>query len=156
MTTLSIGLMLSMLAIAGLFAGGITMTPAVYADDDEESTEIDSEIENEAKADADARNEDNDVVVQSNDADVAQIADNDCEAAAAVSDDDVVGVTGANVAVAANDCDNTTNQESNIGQANVNDDRDVQTAVADAEAEACQQLAFLGLQLCGNEVEEED
>ena len=151
MTTLSIGLMLSMLAIAGLFAGGITMTPAVYADDDEESTEIDSEIENEAKADAE--NEDNDVVVQSNDADVAQIADNDCEAAAAVSDDDVVGVTGANVAVAANDCDNRSTQESNIGQANVNDDRDIQ--VADAEAEACQQLAFLGLQLCGNEVEED-
>jgi hypothetical protein len=156
MTTLSIGLMLSMLAIAGLFAGGfLTMAPiAVNAEEDEGSTEVDTDIENEAKANAE--NEDNDVVVQSNDADVAQIADNDCEAGAAVSDDDVVGVTGANVAVAANDCDSTTTQESNIGQANVNDDRDVQVADADARAEACQQLAFLGLQLCGNEVEEED
>jgi hypothetical protein len=162
MTTLSIGLMLSMLAIAGLFAGGISsMVPiaAVYADD-EESTEVDTEIENEAQAKADAENEDNDVVVQSNDADVAQIADNRCDAGAAVSDDDVVGVTGANVAVAANDCENTSTQTSNIGQANVNDDRDVQLAIADAEAEAdqtiCGQLAFLGLQLCDNEVEEED
>jgi hypothetical protein len=161
MTTLSIGLMFSMLAIAGLFAGGfLTMAPiAVYADD-EESTEVDTEIENEAQAKADAENEDNDVVVQSNDADVAQIADNRCDAGAAVSDDDVVGVTGANVAVAANDCENTSTQTSNIGQANVNDDRDVQLAIADAEAEAdqtiCGQLAFLGLQLCDNEVEEED
>ena len=88
------------------FATEITMMPAVYADDDEESTEIDS-VRTEAKADADAENDD--VVVQSNDADVAQITDNDCEAAAAVSDDDVVGVTGANVAVAANDCDNRFN-----------------------------------------------
>jgi hypothetical protein len=161
MTTLSIGLMFSMLAIAGLFAGGfLTMAPiAVYADD-EESTEVDTEIENEAQAKADAENEDNDVVVQSNDADVAQIADNRCDAGAAVSDDDVVGVTGANVAVAANDCENTSTQTSNIGQANVNDDRDVQLAIADAEAEAdqtiCGQLALLGLQLCDNEVEEED
>ena len=107
MTTVNISLMLSMLAIAGLFAGGfLTMAPiATYADDEES---IESEIENEANAKA--SNSDDDVVVQSNDADVAQIADNDCEAGAAVSDDDVVGVTGANVAVAANDCDNTTTQ----------------------------------------------
>jgi hypothetical protein len=153
MTTLSIGLMFSMLAIAGLFAGGfLTMAPiAVYANDE---TDIDTDIENEAKAKA--SNSDDDVVVQSNTAEVAQIADNDCEAAAAVSDDDVVGVTGANVASASNDCDSDTNQESNIGQANVNDDRDVQVASATAEAEQsiCGQLAFLGLQLCGNEEED--
>ena len=158
MTTLSIGLMLSMLAIAGLFAGGITMTPAVYADEDEGSTEIETDIENEAEAKAEAENEDNDVVVQSNDADVAQIADNDCSAGAAVTDDDVIGVTGANVAVAANDCDSITAQTSTIGQANVNTDNDVQVADADAEAEAeqtlCGQLAFLGLQVCDNEVED--
>jgi hypothetical protein len=163
MTTLSIGLMLSMLAIAGLFAGGfLTMAPiAVYADD-EESTEVDTDIENEAKAKGgDAENEDNDVVVQSNDADVAQIAENGCSAGAAVSDDDVVGVTGANVAVAANDCENTSSQSSTIDQANVNDDRDTQVAeggdaIALADQTVCGQLALLGFQLCDNEVEEEE
>lgn len=141
--------MLGMLAIAGLFAGGFfTMGPivAAYAEDDEGSTEVDTDIENEAKAKAgDAENEDNDVVVQENTATVAQIADNDCS-----SGD-----------VSLNDCDNTTSQSSTISQANVNDDRDTQTAIggearAEAEQTICGQLAFLGLQLCDNEVEEED
>ena len=34
-------------------------------------------------------------------------------------------------------------------------DDDVQVATSEAEQEVCQQLAFLGLQLCGNEVEED-
>jgi hypothetical protein len=148
MTTLNISLMLGMLAIAGLFAGGLfTMGPivAAYADD-EGSTEVDTDIENEAEAKGgDAENEDNDVNVQENHATVAQIADNDCS-----SGD-----------VSLNDCDNTTTQTSTISQANVNDDRDTNTAVggeatADAEQTICGQLAFLGLQLCDNEVEEED
>ena len=147
MTTLSIGLMLSMLAIAGLFAGGfLTMVPmAVYADD-EGSTEVDTDIENEAEAKAgDAEIEDNDVNVQENTATVAQIADNDCS-----SGD-----------VSLNDCDNTTTQSSTITQANVNDDRDTNVAeggdaTADARQSICGQLALIGLQVCGNDVEEEE
>jgi hypothetical protein len=131
MTTVNIGLMLSMLAIAGLFAGGfLTMAPiATYA----------QEIENEAEA----SNEDNDEVEQENKSEIKQKSDTECTSAAIVEDNDVVGVTGANTAVSANDCDTT--QAAVVTQSNSNTDNDVQVASADA----CQQVAaLLGFNIC--------
>jgi len=131
MTTVNIGLMLSMLAIAGLFAGGfLSLAPWVaYA----------QEIENEAEA----SNEDNDEVEQENKSEIEQKSDTECTSAAIVEDNDVVGVTGANAAVSANDCDTT--QAAVVTQSNSNTDNDVQVASADA----CQQIAALvGFNVC--------
>jgi PBP1b-binding outer membrane lipoprotein LpoB len=131
MTTVNIGLMLSMLAIAGLFAGGfLTMAPiATYA----------QEIENEAEA----SNEDNDDVDQENNSKIEQESKIKCDADADVDDNDFIGFTGSNTAVAANDCDNT--QVAIVGQSNTNTDNDFQVA----DADACQQVASLvGFSIC--------
>jgi hypothetical protein len=136
MTTLNISLMLSMLAIAGLFAGGfLSLAPYVAYAEEDESTSIENEAE--------ASNEDNDEVKQSNKAEIDQDSDTECTSAAIVEDNDFVGVTGANTAVSANDCDTT--QTAATVQSNTNTDNDVQVASADA----CQQVAaLLGFNIC--------
>jgi hypothetical protein len=83
-----------------------------------------------------ASNSDDDVVVQSNTANVKQDADVDCEAK--ISDNDKVRV-GDNANTAANACGTT--QTSAVVQSNNNEDNDVQVA----EATACQALALLGI-----------
>jgi hypothetical protein len=130
MTTVNTGLMLSMLAIAGLFAGGfLTMAPLANA----------QEIENEAEA----SNEDNDKVEQENNSKIEQESKIKCDSEAEVEDNDFIGFTGSNNAVSANDCDNT--QVAIVGQSNTNNDNDVQLASADA----CQQVAALvGFNIC--------
>jgi hypothetical protein len=130
MTTINTGLMLSMLAIAGMFAGGfLTMAPiASYA----------QLAENEAEA----SNEDNDEVEQENEAEIEQKSEIKCDSEAEVEDNDVIGVTGANTAVSANDCDSS--QTAAQVQSNSNTDNDVQVASADA----CQTLALLGFNVC--------
>jgi hypothetical protein len=131
MTTLNTSLMLSMLAIAALFAGGSFMMGQIASA---------QEIENEAEA----TNEDNDEVKQENKSEIKQESKIKCESEAEVSDDDFIGVTGANVAGAGgNDCDNT--QTAAAVQSNTNTDNDVQVASADA----CQQIAALvGFNVC--------
>jgi hypothetical protein len=97
------------------------------------------EIENEAEAE----NEDNDFVVQGNQANIGQASSIVCESEAEVEDNDFIGVTGANTAVSANDCDNT--QTAAAVQSNTNTDNDVQVASADS----CQQVAALvGFNVC--------
>jgi hypothetical protein len=95
-----------------------------------------------------ASNEDNDEVEQENKSEIKQKSEIKCESE--VEDNDVIGVTGANVA--ANDCDST--QTAAAVQSNSNTDNDVQVAVADADQQICQQLALLGLQVCA-EVDED-
>jgi hypothetical protein len=131
MTTINTGLMLSMLAIAGMFAGGsLAMGPVAYAQD----------IENEAEA----SNEDNDKVEQENKSEIEQKSEIKCDSEAEVEDNDFIGFTGANTATSANDCDNT--QVAVSSQSNTNTDNDFQVANADA----CQNVAALqlGLNLC--------
>jgi len=92
-----------------------------------------------------ASNEDNDEVEQENEAKIEQKSEIKCEAE--VEDNDVIGVTGANVA--ANDCDST--QTAAAVQSNTNTDNDVQVAVAEADQEICEQLAalqLLNVQVC--------
>jgi hypothetical protein len=130
MTTVNTGLMLSMLAIAGMFAGGfLTMAPVAA-----------QEIENEAEA----SNEDNDKVEQENKSEIKQKSEIKCDSEAEVEDNDFIGFTGSNNAVSANDCDNT--QVAVVDQDNTNTDNDFQVATADA----CQNVAALqlGLNLC--------
>jgi hypothetical protein len=88
-----------------------------------------------------ASNEDNDVVVQENDAAIFQASSIDCEAEAESENDDSVQV-GDNTNVAANDCDSI--QTAAIVQGNSNVDNDVQVASSDL----CQQIALLGEQAC--------
>jgi hypothetical protein len=88
-----------------------------------------------------ASNEDNDKVEQENKSEIKQKSKTDCDAK--VSDDDVIGVTGANVA--ANDCDTT--QTAAVVQSNTNTDNDVQVAAAEAEQDICEQLGVLAIQL---------
>jgi hypothetical protein len=124
------GLMLGMLAIGGLIAGGALFTgQAAHA-------QITVSPVNAAAA----SNSDDDVVVQANSANVKQKADVKCKAK--VSDDDTVQV-GNNINTAANACGVT--QSSSISQSNTNTDNDVQIA----EATACQSLALLiGANIC--------
>ncbi|MGH9926105.1 MAG: hypothetical protein ACREAS_06145 [Nitrososphaera sp.] len=92
-----------------------------------------------------ASNEDNDKVEQKNEAKIEQKSKIKCEAE--VEDNDVIGVTGANVA--ANDCDST--QTAAAVQSNTNTDNDVQVASATADQEICEQIAALvglNVQVC--------
>ncbi len=134
MTTVNTkGLMLGLLAIGGLLAGGALLNGQAYAQLIGASNT------------AVAANSDDDVVTQVNSAEIKQESETKCEAK--VSDDDLVQV-GDNANVAANDCDTT--QTATVAQANVNEDNDVQVA----EATACQAIALgLGLNLCDITVE---
>ena len=131
------GLMLGMLAIGGLIAGGAMFTTGqAYA-------QLTISPVNAAAA----SNSDDDVVVQSNTAEVKQDADVKCKAK--VSDDDVIQA-GDNINTAANACD--ASQSAFVAQTNTNEDNDVQVA----EATACQAIAVgLGLNLCDNIAEAE-
>ena len=131
--TTALMLALGMLGIAGMMFA----SPSVYAQNSNSAI---------------AANTDDDVVVQSNEGEIKQKADNSVKCDADSESGDV------SFSIAANDCDEntqSTTQTASIGQANVNEDNDVQTAVADAEQSVCEQLVGLGLglQLCGNEVE---
>jgi hypothetical protein len=127
MTTVNTkGLMLGMLAIGGLLAGGALLNGQAYA---QTNTGV-------------AANSDDDIVFQGNSANVEQKSKTKCKAS--VSDDDVIQV-GNNVNTAANDCDTT--QTAAVSQNNVNEDNDFQAA----DATACQALAFgLGVNVCEN------
>ncbi len=132
MTTVNTkGLVLGMLAIGGLIAGG-----AMFTGQQAYAQLIGINPVNAAAA----TNNDNDVVVQQNTANVKQNADVDCDAK--VSDNDKIQL-GDNINTAGNDCDVT--QASVIGQGNTNTDNDVQVA----DATACQALALLiGANIC--------
>ena len=137
MTTVNTkGLVLGMLAIGGLIAGG-----AMFTGQQAYAQLIGINPVNVASA----SNSDDDFVVQSNTAKVEQKADADCEAK--VSDDDKIQA-GDNTNTAGNDCDVT--QASVIGQSNTNEDNDVQIA----DATACQALALLGIgaNVCDTEI----
>jgi hypothetical protein len=131
MTTINTkGLMLGMLAIGGLIAGGAMLNGQAYA------TPIGGGINNAAVA----ANSDDDTVTQVNSATIKQESETKCEAK--VSDDDKIQV-GDNTNVAANDCDTT--QTASVAQANVNQDNDVQVA----DADACQAIAgLIGANIC--------
>jgi hypothetical protein len=136
MTTVNTkGLVLGMLAIGGLIAGGAMFTgQAAYA-------QITVSPVNAAAA----SNSDDDFVIQSNDAKVEQKGEAECKAE--VDDDDVFQV-GDNTNSAANDCD--VSQSSSIGQDNTNEDNDVQVA----EATSCQALGLVaGANVCDATVE---
>jgi hypothetical protein len=123
MTTVNTkGLMLGLLAIGGLLAGGALLNGQAYAQLIGASNT------------AVAANSDDDTVTQVNAAEIKQESETKCEAK--VSDDDKIQV-GDNANVAANDCDTT--QTATVAQANVNEDNDVQVA----EATACQSVALL-------------
>ncbi len=126
------GLMLGMLAIGGLIAGGAMFNAGpAYA----------QLIISPVNA-AVATNSDDDEVSQTNTANVEQNADVKCKAK--VSDDDKVQV-GDNINTAANACGAT--QSATVAQANINTDNDVQVA----EATACQAIALIaGVNLCDN------
>jgi hypothetical protein len=115
------GLMLGMLAIGGLIAGGAMFTTGqAFA-----TNGVDPSASNTAAA----ANSDNDVVSQSNSATVYQDAKVKCKAS--VDDNDGVQV-GSSTNTAANAC--WSEQSSTIGQANVNEDNDVQEAFVCAVA----------------------
>jgi hypothetical protein len=127
MTTVNTtALMLGMLAIGGLIAGGAMFTAGpAYA----QPANI-----------AGASNSDDDDVTQSNTAYTTQKAKVKCDAS--VSDDDSFQL-GGNTNEAANDCDVT--QTSTTSQANINQDNDFQIATADA----CQAIAgLIGSNFC--------
>ncbi len=127
------GLMLGMLAIGGLIAGGAMFSGQAYA-------QIGINPVNAAAA----SNSDDDVVIQSNNAEIKQDADVKCKAK--VSDDDKFQV-GDNTNVAANDCG--VSQSASVAQTNTNEDNDVQVA----EATACQAIALIaGVNLCDNQI----
>jgi hypothetical protein len=87
----------------------------------------------------DAHNLEYEEVEQENESEIKQESEIKCDAD--VDDNDVIGVTGSNVA--ANDCDST--QTAAAVQSNTNTDNDVQVASADA----CQQIAALvGFNVC--------
>ena len=120
-------LMLGMLAIGGLIAGGAFFTGnAAYA----QSITV-SPVNAAA-----ASNSDDDTVSQSNTATIKQSSKVKCKAS--VEDNDVAQL-GANLNTAANVCGST--QTVTNTQANVNTDNDVQVATATA----CQALSVLGL-----------
>jgi len=133
MTTVNTkGLVLGMLAIGGLIAGG-----AMFTGQQAYAQLIDISPVNAAVA----SNSDDDFVVQSNNAEVEQKADVDCEAK--VSDDDKIQF-GDNTNTAGNDCD--VDQSSFVAQTNTNEDNDFQLA----DATACQALGLLvgGINIC--------
>ena len=137
MTTVNTkGLVLGMLAIGGLIAGG-----AMFTGQQAHAQLIGINPVNAAAA----TNNDNDVVVQSNTAKVSQKGEVKCKAS--VDDDDVVQA-GDNTNTAANACG--VSQTSSVSQSNTNTDNDVQSA----SATACQALALLGISanVCGNTV----
>jgi hypothetical protein len=140
MTTVNTkGLMLGLLAIGGLLAGG-----AMFTTEQAYATILNGPLVGANNA-AVAANSDDDTVTQVNSATIKQESETKCEAK--VSDDDKIQV-GDNTNVAANDCDTT--QTASVAQANVNQDNDVQVA----EATACQAIALgLGLNLCDITVE---
>ena len=141
MTTVNTkGLVLGMLAIGGLIAGG-----AMFTGQQAFATAIGGPLITVNPANvASASNSDDDFVVQSNNAEVKQKADVDCEAK--VSDDDKIQA-GDNTNTAGNDCDVT--NASVIGQSNVNEDNDVQIA----DATACQALGLLaGINICDTSI----
>ena len=128
--TTALMLALGMLGIAGMMFA----SPSVYA---QSNTAV-------------ANNEDNDVVVQENEAKISQEAENNVKCEAENESENIA------LNIAANDCDENTQtnaQTASVTQTNANSDDDTQTAVADAEQSVCGQLALLGLQVCGNEVE---
>ena len=128
--TTALMLALGMLGIAGMMFA----SPSVYA---QSNTAV-------------ANNEDNDVVVQENEAKISQEAENNVKCEAENESENIA------LNIAANDCDENSqsnSQSATVTQTNANSDDDVQTAVADAEQSVCGQLALLGLQVCGNEVE---
>jgi hypothetical protein len=138
------GLMLGMLAIGGLIAGGAMFTGQAYATVMNGGVSINVNPVNAASAE----NSDDDVVVQSNDAKVEQKGETECKAE--VEDNDFAQV-GDNDNTAANGC--SVSQSSTIGQANTNTDNDVQVA----EATACQALAgFIGANICDNIISVDD
>ena len=127
-------LTLGLLAVGGLIAGGAFMTGQAFATAQEEPSDPVNA--------ATASNSDDDTVTQSNSAYVTQESSIKCKAS--VDDNDGVQV-GDNVNTAANDCDNY--QSASVSQANVNQDNDVQTAIATA----CQSIAGLaGANVCAN------
>jgi hypothetical protein len=141
MTTVNTkGLVLGMLAIGGLIAGGAMFTgQQAFAT----AIGLPSITVSPVNA-ASASNSDDDVVVQSNEAKVSQKGEVKCEAE--VEDNDLAQI-GDNTNTAANGC--TVSQSSSIGQANVNEDNDVQVA----EATACQSLALgFGINFCDNAI----
>jgi hypothetical protein len=126
------GLMLGLLAIGGLLAGGAMFTTGqAYA-----------QIANTAVA----ANSDDDQVTQVNSAEIKQESETKCKAK--VSDDDFFQV-GDNTNVANNDCDTT--QDATALQTNTNEDNDIQVA----DADACQAIAALGINVCDVTVEAE-
>jgi hypothetical protein len=137
------GLMLGMLAIGGLIAGGAMFTTGQAYATPFTDPNGDLSVSNTAAA----ANSDDDSVTQSNSATVYQDAEVKCKAS--VDDNDGVQ-EGSNTNTAANAC--SSEQSSTVGQANVNEDNDVQ----DASALACQTLAGLGINFCGNTITEEE
>jgi hypothetical protein len=137
-TTNTKGLMLGMLAIGGLIAGGAMFQGQAYA-------QLPPLLQINPINAASASNSDDDTVVQANSANIKQESETKCEAK--VSDDDDAQV-GDNTNAAANDCDTT--QDATVAQTNVNTDNDVQVA----EATSCQALALLGIaaNICDNAV----
>ena len=130
------GLVLGMLAIGGLIAGG-----AMFTGQQASATAIGlpSITVNPVNAAA-ASNSDDDTVIQSNSAKVEQKGEVECKAS--VEDNDFAQV-GDNVNAAGNQCG--VSQSSSISQSNTNTDNDVQVA----EATSCQALALLvGANIC--------
>ena len=140
------GLMLGMLAVGGLIAGGAFMTgQTVFAQALIEDP--DGGLTFDPSNTAAAANSNNQPVTQTNAASISQYAKTKCKAS--VSDDDLAQV-GDNVNTAANDCDTT--QSAAIGQSNDN----TQTTTQNALALACQANAGLAEILCGNSGEEDE
>ena len=140
------GLVLGMLAVGGLIAGGAFMTgQAVFAQaliDDSEDPEITVDPTNAAVA----TNNNNQPVTQTNAAAIGQESHTYCKAS--VSDDDIAQV-GDNYNTAANDCDTT--QSANVEQSNSN----AQTTTQSALAIACQANSFLASStFCANTEED--
>ena len=137
------GLMLGMLAVGGLIAGGAFMTgQTVFATamgEDPDGLTVDPSNT------ATSTNANNQPVNQNNNAAIGQESHTYCKAS--VSDDDGAQV-GDNTNTATNDCDTT--QTATVGQANVN----TQTTTQNALALACQSLGGLATSLCGNTEEE--
>jgi hypothetical protein len=133
-TTNTKGLMLGMLAIGGLIAGGAMFQGQAYA----QLIGI-----NPVNAAA-ATNSDDDNVLQANSAEIKQDSETKCKAK--VSDDDKFQV-GDNLNTASNDCD--TDQTATALQTNTNEDNDIQVA----EATACQALGLIaGANVCDNAI----
>ncbi|MFL6522282.1 MAG: hypothetical protein ACJ71B_02255 [Nitrososphaera sp.] len=139
------GLVLGMLAVGGLIAGGAFMTgQAVFATAIGEDPELTVDPTNAAAA----ANSNNQPVTQTNAAAIGQESHTYCKAS--VSDDDLAQV-GSNTNTAANDCDTT--QSAAVGQSNSN----TQTTTQNALAIACQANSLLASSaICGNSGDDEE